>query len=119
MSHLISLQNSGLSVVDKDAAKKVEEQIKEKELRLKRLQEDKKRHKERRDKLKEDISTVSQSNKEVAEAFKSFNREKVGKPRVEVDPCSGDLVTSLIGVRLKVVSCGAPALKEDGCVPGF
>ena len=78
--------NSPLSSnVKYEEIEKVEKSIKEKELHLKKLKRDSKWQKNKRTKFKEVVKEICENNEEVAEKLKSFNRESVGRPRIEVD----------------------------------
>ena len=73
------------STVKFEEIEKVEKSIKEKELHLNKLKRDSKWQKNNRIKFKRVVEEICENNEEVAEKLKSFNRESVGRPRIEVD----------------------------------
>jgi len=79
------VENSGLSTSNHKDISQLRNGLKEKKKKLKRLANDAKLQKKRRDKLRDTIQDVSASNPEIAKKFKGFNRSSSGRPRIEVD----------------------------------
>ena len=80
-----SLENSGLSLVSSKDMTALKRKILEKEKAEKRLISKAKCEKERRLKLKETMTKLSQSSEVAAKKLKPFLRESPGRPALEID----------------------------------
>ena len=81
----MSLEKNGLSLVNSKQIKDLKMKLEEKEKLLKRLDNKAKWARKNRKKLKDTMEELQNKSDDNAKSLQSFNRGKVGRPRLEED----------------------------------
>ena len=104
LNRLLLLRDANMCTSDeRQKIKALRKELDSEESRLKKLQREAKRQRDRRGQLTDTLKTASQEYPDLRQKLKSFTREEKGRPRVEVDQ------DGLKNCILSIVSHGASA----------